>query len=102
MKQFQLYKYCVPTALLIVITVLTAPLIFPVRAHDNSLSALSFVEPQSDAGAALSRGRTLLKQGHADQALGYLQNALSQYTQANNQRGMAAARDALGDLYMVQ
>jgi CHAT domain-containing protein len=34
--------------------------------------------------------------------LSYLQTALTSYTQANNQRGMAAARDALGDLYMVQ
>src|SRR6185295_6050508 len=58
--------------------------------------------PQTDSASALSRGRTLLKQGHADQALSYLQNALSLYTQANNQRGMAAARDALGDLYLVQ
>ena len=58
--------------------------------------------PQSDPATALSRGRTLLKQGHADQALSYLQNALSLYTQGNNQRGIAASRDALGDLYMVQ
>jgi CHAT domain-containing protein len=57
---------------------------------------------QSDSASALSRGRTLLKQGHADQALGYLQNALSLYMQANNQRGIAATRDALGDLYLIQ
>ncbi len=54
------------------------------------------------ASSALSRGRTLLKQGHADQALGYLQSALDIYTEAKNQRGIAAARDALGDLYLVQ
>lgn len=60
------------------------------------------VAPQSDPASALSSGRKLLKQGHADQALSYLQNARSLYTQANNQRGIAAARDALGDLYMVQ
>jgi CHAT domain-containing protein len=58
--------------------------------------------PQSDAGTTLSRGRRLLKQGRADQALSDLQNALTLYTQNANQRGIAAARDALGDLYMVQ
>ncbi len=57
---------------------------------------------QGDASSELSRGRTLLKQGHADQALAYLQNALDLYTQAKNERGIAAARDALGDLYLVQ
>ncbi|MGZ5436085.1 MAG: CHAT domain-containing tetratricopeptide repeat protein, partial [Pyrinomonadaceae bacterium] len=47
-------------------------------------------------------GRSLLKQGHADQALNHLQTALTLYTQANNQRGIAATRDALGDLYLLQ
>ncbi len=60
------------------------------------------IEPQSDPGAALSRGRALLKQGHADQAIGYLEAALNLYTQTNNPRGMAASEDALGDLYLVQ
>jgi CHAT domain-containing protein len=60
------------------------------------------VLPQSDPGAALSRGRALLKQGHADQALGYLETALQLYTQTNNPRGIAASEDALGDLYMIQ
>jgi CHAT domain-containing protein/tetratricopeptide (TPR) repeat protein len=57
---------------------------------------------QSDPNSALSRGRTLLKQGHADQALGYLESALNLFTQTNNRRGMAAAQDALGDLYLIQ
>ena len=52
--------------------------------------------------AALSRGRSLLKQGHADQALGYLETALALYTQTNNPRGIAAAQDGLGDLYLIQ
>jgi CHAT domain-containing protein/tetratricopeptide (TPR) repeat protein len=59
-------------------------------------------QSQSDPGGSLSRGRTLLRQGHADQALGYLQSALNGYTQANNSRGIAASEDALGDLYMIQ
>jgi CHAT domain-containing protein len=58
--------------------------------------------PQTDPNAALSRGRALLKQGHADQALGYLENALNLFTQSNSARGVAAAHDALGDLYMIQ
>ena len=57
---------------------------------------------QTDPNSALSRGRTLLRQGHADQALGYLETALNSYTQTNNPRGIAAAEDALGDLYMIQ
>lgn len=61
-----------------------------------------FIDTQTDPGASLDRGRTLLRQGHADQALGYLETALNAYTQANNSRGIAAAEDALGDLYMIQ
>jgi CHAT domain-containing protein len=71
-------------------------LLFPSSA-DNS-PALQ----QTDPSLALSRGRTLLKQGHADQALGYLETALTLYTQANNPRGVAAAEDGLGDLYLIQ
>src|SRR5436190_16883646 len=57
---------------------------------------------QTDPGTSLSRGRALLKQGHADQALPLLESALKSYTQANNARGIAASEDALGDLYLVQ
>ena len=60
------------------------------------------LDSQTDPNTALSRGRSLLKQGHADQALGYLEAALNQFTQTNNARGIAAAQDALGDLYMIQ
>jgi CHAT domain-containing protein/tetratricopeptide (TPR) repeat protein len=59
-------------------------------------------EPQADPGTSLSRGRALLKQGHADQALGLLETAQKLYTQANNSRGIAASEDALGDLFMIQ
>ena len=57
---------------------------------------------QTDPNTALSRGRALLKQGHADQALGYLESALQLFTQSNSSRGVAAAQDALGDLYLIQ
>ena len=101
MKAIRFYKYFVPTALLLLILVLGSPLLFPVRADNKSTS--SFAEPpQTDPNSALSRGRTLLRQGHADQAIGYLESALNLFTQSNNSRGIAAAEDALGDLYMVQ
>ena len=73
--------------------------LFPSSA--GSISAGS-INPQTDPNSALDRGRTLLRQGHADQALGYLETALNSYTQTNNSRGIAAAEDALGDLYMIQ
>lgn len=69
----------------------------------DARNALDAPAPQqTDPGTALSRGRSLLKQGHADQALGYLETALSLYTQANNPRGVAASEDGLGDLYLIQ
>src|ERR1041385_1572117 len=58
--------------------------------------------PQADPSTSLSRGRTLLKQGHADQALPMLESALTGFTSSNNARGIAAAQDGLGDLYMIQ
>jgi len=97
MQEIRFIKYLFLPALALVIVGLFQPS-FSARAHSKTSSA----EPQTDSAAALSRGRTLLKQGHADQALSYLQNALSLYTQANNQRGIAAASDALGDLLMVE
>ena len=73
----------------------------PVSVCANNGSSTS-ADPQTDPNTSLARGRSLLKQGHADQALPLLDNALSLYTQAKNQRGIAAARDALGDLYLIQ
>src|SRR5258707_1138571 len=102
MKAIRFYKYFVPTALFALIVVLSSPLPFSVGANSLHYSTSSFIEPQNDANTPLSRGRALLKQGHADQALGYLENALSLFRQSNNSRGVAAAQDALGDLYLVQ
>ena len=50
----------------------------------------------------MQEGRRLLKRGKADQALGQLQTALSLYTAANNRKGIAAAQNELGDLYLRQ
>ncbi|MBC7910127.1 MAG: CHAT domain-containing protein, partial [Pyrinomonadaceae bacterium] len=59
--------------------------------------------PQEGAGkAALKQGRALLKRGNAEQALGHLEQALKLYTTANDAKGIAASRDALGDLYSRQ
>jgi CHAT domain-containing protein/tetratricopeptide (TPR) repeat protein len=102
MKAIRFYKYFVPTALFVFIGVLSSPLPFSAGAHNFHYSTSSFIEPQTDPNTALSRGRALLKQGHADQALGYLENALNLFTQSNNRRGVAAAQDALGDLYLIQ
>src|SRR5437867_1120260 len=95
-------KSCFATAALFAIAVFGSNWLWPVAAHSVRSSNRFLAEPQTDPGTSLSRGRALLKQGHADQALGLLETALNLYTQANNQRGIAAASDALGDLYLIQ
>jgi CHAT domain-containing protein len=91
----QFCKYFAPAALVLCAIVLGSRSPVPVSAGFAPVA-------QADSSSALSTGRSLLKQGHADQALNHLQNALTLYTQANNERGIAAARDALGDLYLLQ
>jgi CHAT domain-containing protein/tetratricopeptide (TPR) repeat protein len=67
------------------------------------LSPTSTLVPQADnAAAALQEGRRLLKRGKADLALGQLQTALALYTAAKNKKGIAAAENELGDLYLRQ
>jgi CHAT domain-containing protein/tetratricopeptide (TPR) repeat protein len=70
----------------------------------NKLSARpGLPAPQTDqASTALHEGRKLLKQGKADQALGQLQTALKLFSTANNKKGIAAAHNELGDLYLRQ
>jgi CHAT domain-containing protein len=72
------------------------------RLFSTGVRAFPLEPQQGDPAAALSRGRTLLRQGHADQAAGYLETALNLYTQTNNSRGIAATEDGFGDLYMIQ
>ncbi len=64
--------------------------------------AAPVVQQPDQAAAALRQGRRLLKRGQSDQALGQLQTALNLYTAAKNNRGMAAANNELGDLYLRQ
>ncbi|MDT5124271.1 MAG: hypothetical protein QOC96_3753 [Acidobacteriota bacterium] len=59
-------------------------------------------QQSSQASAALKQGRLLLKRGQSDQALVSLQNALNLFKAANDSKGVAAANDALGDLYVRQ
>src|SRR5829696_593572 len=71
-------------------------------AHANTPDAASFPQQTDQAGTALREGRRLLKRGQADKALIQLRNALSLYTAAKNNSGIAAAHNELGDLYMRQ
>jgi len=97
MKGTMLNKYSLIA--IIVLLVIGASILSPATIANNLDSA---VNPQTDPSTSLSRGRALLKQGHADQALPLLESALTGFTSTNNARGIAAAQDALGDLYMIQ
>ena len=66
------------------------------------LTAGTVVQQPDQAAAALREGRRLLKRGKSDQALGQLRTALNLYTTAKNNRGIAAANNELGDLYLRQ
>ena len=70
--------------------------------HGTFRSVSLPVQQTDQAGVALQEGRRLLKRGKADQALGQLQTALNLYTAAKNRKGIAAAHNELGDLYLHQ
>src|SRR6266850_1207322 len=74
----------------------------PSQANTPSESPSPVLQQTDQAGAALKEGRRLLKRGRTDQALIQLQTALNLYTTAKNRRGMAAAQNELGDLYLRQ
>ncbi len=91
------------TALKLVNLGLLAALVFGVAALAREASANFASPPQTDqAGTALQQGRRLLKRGKADQAIGQLQTALNLYTASKNRKGIAAAENELGDLYLRQ
>lgn len=94
------------TAKSLTVFVLSASLLSGVTvrtfSHDIAGAIASPVQQTDQAGAALNEGRRLLKRGKADQALGQLQTALNLYTTANNRKGIAAAHNELGDLYLRQ
>jgi CHAT domain-containing protein len=94
------------TAKKFIVFVLSASLLstLPVSAfsHETSGTTPSSVQQPDQAGVALQEGRRLLKRGKADQALGQLLTALNLYTAAKNRKGIAAAHNELGDLYLRQ
>ncbi len=66
-------------------------------------TAAAETAPQTDqAGSALQQGRKLMKRGQTAEALGHLQTALNLYTTSKNARGIGAAHNELGDLYLRQ
>ncbi len=89
-----------------VVFVLSASLVPGLAATASSYETSRVMAPvfqQPDqAAVALQEGRRLLKRGKADQALGPLQTALNLYTAAKNRKGIAAAHNELGDLYLRQ
>jgi CHAT domain-containing protein/tetratricopeptide (TPR) repeat protein len=89
-------------AALLLSTSLCCSLATTTFSNDIAGAIASPVQQIDQAGAALNEGRRLLKRGKADQALGQLQTALNLYTTANNRKGIAAAHNELGDLYLRQ
>jgi len=75
---------------------------FALRAQTPAREFLSVAPFQQTADSALQQGRRLLRRGQGDQALGYLETALRLYSTARNNRGVAAAHNELGDLYLRQ
>lgn len=102
MKRSSCYKYFAPMALLVGLVASGLVFTSTTGAHGSNDSLVNPPLVQSDPATSLARGRVLLKQGRADQALPLLESALKDFTQANNARGIAASEDALGDLYLVQ
>lgn len=83
----------------LVVSLLLSLCTFPLAAE---IGATPVFQQPDQAGTALQQGRRLLKRGKSDQALGQLQTALNLYTTAKNNRGIAAAHNELGDLYLRQ
>lgn len=92
------------TSLKLIAFLLSGSLLIGVHNQPLKADVLSApAQQQTDqASNALQQGKRLLKQGKANQALGQLKNALNLYTTAKNNRGIAAAHNELGDLYLRQ
>lgn len=84
------------------VCVLCQSLLLAARPLNYSLANAAVTPQSNQADAALQQGRQLLRRGQGDQALGYLETALKLYTAAKNNRGVAAAHNELGDLYLRQ
>jgi CHAT domain-containing protein len=88
----------------VIVLMLTAGLFLGLQPYDPTASAspVTAAQQPDQAGSALQQGRTLLKRGLTAEALGYLQTALKLYTSSKNPRGIGAAHNELGDLYLRQ
>lgn len=86
----------------VVSTILVLGMTVAGLSHETPSPTNPEVQQPDQAGNALQEGRRLLKRGKADQALGRLQTALSLYAATNNRKGIAAAHNELGDLYLRQ
>ena len=99
------------TPIIYVLSCVTLLAGLPVAARDartldrraaTPVSSAWLPQDAGDARAKLDQGRKLLKLGKADQALGLLEQALKGFEAASDQKGVAVAQDALGDLYNRQ
>ena len=91
------------TASVIALSLAASLFLAPEPFFSRSSAAASHSAPQTDqAGSALQQGRKLLKRGQTAEALGHLQTALNLYTTSKNARGIGAAHNELGDLYLRQ
>jgi CHAT domain-containing protein len=72
----------------------------PARAVYSVPFTKTLGQAESQARAALSQGKAFLRRNRADQARGYLETALSLFSQTGDKSGEAAVHDALGDIYI--
>ena len=79
-----------------------AALLLAALALAPSSAANSSSDAAPQAVAALAAGRAQLSRNRADEALPQFQSAITLFTQANDPLGVAAARDAVGDIYQRQ
>ncbi|MEP6707648.1 MAG: CHAT domain-containing tetratricopeptide repeat protein [Pyrinomonadaceae bacterium] len=99
------FKAFLAGSFIVCVVILLSARVLTASAHSLSpVAAPALLQPQQNeqANAALQQGRALLRQGKADQAISYLNKALKLFTEAKNARGVAAAEDQLGDLYLRQ
>ncbi|MCA1564605.1 MAG: CHAT domain-containing protein [Acidobacteria bacterium] len=69
-------------------------------ASSGANTAMADTANAEAARRALAEGTTLLRRNRADLALPLLESALRLFTGANDRSGLAAASDALGDIYL--
>ncbi len=71
-------------------------------APSRTVAEIAAVQQTDQASAELKEGRRLFKRGKTDQAINHLQKALDLYTASKNRKGIAAAHNELGEVYLRQ